>query len=195
MRFIILGIAIIAFLEVFYLWKSEHDTKGAWISLAVSIVAFMAFGFFNHRVSVKNEAKKESIAKISASNSESKKKVSIAKEKAKSVSESKEAAKDSRDNLKNADAFLSDFNTYLNNKNAGQAVATDNTVTVTMPDTISEMTVADFKTLAQDTAGHALTLAEANNYSFGLIEFKNQSGTKLARTTLSGDIKINGLKE
>lgn len=191
MRFIILGIAIIAFLEVFYLWKSEHDTKGAWISLAVSIVAFMAFGFFNHRTSAKNEAKKESIARVSAS----KKKVSIAKEKTESVSESKKAVKDSRNNLKNADAFLSDFNTYLNNKNAGQAIATNSTVTVTMPNTISDMTVADFKILAQDTADHALTLAEANNYSFGLVEFKNQSGTQLARTTLSGDIKIYGLKE
>ncbi|MBC6382391.1 hypothetical protein [Lactiplantibacillus plantarum] len=184
----ILGWIIIVFtvlLCISMFLKNEDGTSNSISQKILTIVVSVLVIFFGlylsgHSKRV-NEAKQES---ISSSRKES---ISQSKEDSKfSSSEDKESSEDDE----NGKLFIRDFNVYLSNKKMGTSSIEDGVVKVVLPNSVENMSVADFTALAQEIYDHANTLASGEDYDAGIIYFYSQNGGELARSTFSGGIKI-----
>ena len=165
--------------------KNEDGTSNSLSQKILTIVVGVLVIFFglylsghSNRV---NEAKQEYIS--------SSRKESISQSKEESKSSSSED-KESHEDDKNGKLFIKDFNAYLSNKEMGTSSIEDGVVKVVLPNSVENMSVADFKALAQEIYDHANILASGEDYEVGIIYFYSQNGGKLARSTFSGGIKI-----
>lgn len=168
--------------------KNEDGTSDSISQKILTIVVSVFVIFFglylsghSNRV---NEAKQES---ISSSRKES---ISQSKESKEASKSSSSEDKESSEDDKNGKLFIRDFNAYLSNKKMGTSSIEDGVVKVVLPNSVENMSVADFKALAQEIYDHANILASGEDYEAGIIYFYSQNGGKLARSTFSGGIKI-----
>ncbi|TLQ03611.1 hypothetical protein FEZ51_08375 [Pediococcus stilesii] len=189
----VIGWVILVFVVIMaigtFMPDKKDETKMPFVQKFVFLFILLIVGFFaffltghSKRVTVAKEASVSSSRSASISKKQAKEESSISK---------KEASSKAVAQKENKDIFLKDFNYYLSDKDAGVAkINSTGELLITMPNAVENLSKTDFKAISKEIANHARELSDGDQYPIGNVRFISQNGGNLARTTLTGGIKL-----
>lgn len=139
-------------------------------------------------------APKENDTKADKPKTEKVDKKSQASSKKKAEAESKKEASESSVQKDNEKLAMDDFNSYLASKDYGSAkVDSTDTIVVTVSDSIMQQPTEQGKVILQGIQESFNKYCEGNEWEDGEnsgMEFANQDGTTVAKTSITGKIKL-----